>query len=183
MTTRNIYQKLMAASMNFADVVKNKTNPFYNNSKYEDLNSVMAAVEPALAAEGLLLMQPIVNGNIVCTRIVNIENPTEIVESSMTIPDVITDAQKRCSAVTYFRRTTLKALLTLPCIDDDGNSLVDKKLAASKTTFTAPKKTETITAAPKVANTTPTASNGTMPSFKRNLKPTTTATTTASDDV
>lgn len=183
MTTKNIYQKLMDASTKFTDVVKNKTNPFYNNSKYEDLNSVMAAVEPALAAEGLLLMQPIVGGNVVCTVIINIENPTERVESSMTIPDSITDAQKRCAAVTYFRRTTLKALLTLPCVDDDGNSLSEAKRETK--TFAKPA-TVKISTQNSTTATTPTVtngSNGATPSFKNRRQLGTAPSAPAGDEV
>lgn len=182
MTTKNIYQKLMDAEANFTDVVKDKVNPYYN-SKYEDLNSVMAAVEPALKAENLYLSQPVIN-DVVFSRIVNVDNPSEIVESSMKIPETITDAQKRCAAVTYFRRTTLKALLKLPCLDDDGNSLGEA--ASKKPTFTAkatqtntansvPATASSVTSTAKVSN----GSNGVTPSFRRKLN----TTVVTSDDV
>ena len=44
-----------------------------------------------------------------------------IIESNLEIPKNITDPQKIGSCVTYFRRFTLKSLLAIAEVDDDGN--------------------------------------------------------------
>ena len=44
-----------------------------------------------------------------------------VASSFLTIPQSLTDPQKIGSCITYFRRYTLKSLLAISEVDDDGN--------------------------------------------------------------
>ena len=119
----NIYTKLAAVKKEIGAISKDSTNPFFK-SKYFDINGLLKHVEPLLDKNGLLLLQPIIKGE-VFSKIINTENG-ENVTSSMLLPN-IQDPQKVGSAVTYYRRYTLQSLLGLQAEDDDAN-------AASKAT-------------------------------------------------
>jgi len=114
-----IYHKLWRAKQEIGKVAKEKDNPFFK-SKYADLNALLEATEPILLKYDLIVLQPIIEGQ-VCTRIIDIENG-DYVESSLTLP-VVSDLQKQIAGVTYFRRATLQSLLSLQAVDDDGNTV------------------------------------------------------------
>tara|TARA_R110002051_G_scaffold314579_1_gene391790 strand:+ start:69 stop:581 length:513 start_codon:yes stop_codon:yes gene_type:complete len=97
---------------------KDSKNPFFK-SAYLDLNKLLIHVTPLLHENGLVLLQPIENG-LVCSKIYDSENGSVLAESSISLPN-ITDPQKLGSAITYFRRYTLKSLLSIAEGDDDGN--------------------------------------------------------------
>ncbi len=119
----NIYTKLSAVKKEIGAISKDSTNPFFK-SKYFDINGLLKHVEPLLQKNGLLLLQPIVKGE-VFSEIIDVEDG-DSVTSSMLLPN-IEDPQKLGSAVTYYRRYTLQSLLGLQAEDDDAN-------AASKAT-------------------------------------------------
>ena len=119
----NIYTKLAAVKKEIGAISKDSTNPFFK-SKYFDINGLLKHVEPLLDKNGLLLLQPIIKGE-VFSEIIDVENG-DSVTSSMLLPN-IQDPQKVGSAVTYYRRYTLQSLLGLQAEDDDAN-------AASKAT-------------------------------------------------
>lgn len=96
---------------------KTETNPFFK-SKYFDINSLIEQVEPLLEKNGLLLLQPILNG-VVISEIYHIET-SQYVSSAIALGN-ITDPQKLGSAITYYRRYTLQSLLGLQAEDDDAN--------------------------------------------------------------
>jgi len=95
------------------------------NYKYVDLNQIIEKLTPLLREEGLVLTQPIKDGN-VYTSIAD-EAKGEEMTSSLKLPDNL-DPQKLGSAITYFRRYTLVSLLALTSDDDDGASTVPKKI-------------------------------------------------------
>ena len=66
-----------------------------------------------------VLLQPI-KDNCVYSIILDAETGAEIAVSELHLPP-ITDPQKLGSAITYFRRYTLKSLLAISEEDDDGN--------------------------------------------------------------
>jgi hypothetical protein len=113
----NIYTKLAAVKKEIGAISKDSTNPFFK-SKYFDINGLLKHVEPLLEKNGLLLLQPIVKGE-VFSEIIDIEDG-DSVTSSMLLPN-IQDPQKVGSAVTYYRRYTLQSLLGLQAEDDDAN--------------------------------------------------------------
>ena len=57
-----------------------------------------------------------------------------LAHSFITIPENITDPQKLGSAITYFRRYTLKSLLAIAEEDDDGNRAA-KPFLSTKTNY------------------------------------------------
>ena len=112
-----IYQKLLEAKKQIGKVSKNAKNPHFKNN-YADINALIEAVEPILLDNGLLLLQPVINGKVI-TRIVDIEDG-KVIESIMELP-ALTNPQQMGSAITYYRRYTLQSLLSLQAEDDDGN--------------------------------------------------------------
>jgi hypothetical protein len=120
-----LHQKLHKAKLAIGKVVKNAQS---HHSKYADLNAIMAEVEPVLLENGLLLLQPI-QGNSVCTQIIDIDSG-DMLESCMDLPQGV-NPQNMGSAITYYRRYTLQSALSLQAVDDDGAS-------ASKSTPTKP---------------------------------------------
>jgi len=124
-----IYSKIAAVKSEIGTLTKKSDNPFFK-SKYLELSDLLLAVEPLLEKNGLLLMQPVRDSK-VWSEIYDIETG-EVVQSYLDLPN-IADPQKLGGAITYFRRYTLQALLSLQAVDDDGNE-------ASK----APKKKPTL---------------------------------------
>ncbi len=114
----NLYTKLNEVKKEIGAISKDSTNPFFK-SKYFDINSLLKHVEPLLQKNGLLLLQPIIKGE-VFSEIVDIESG-ESVTSSIVLPQM-DDPQKLGSAITYYRRYTLQSLLGLQAEDDDANS-------------------------------------------------------------
>jgi len=108
-----IHQKLHRAKLAIGKITKNAQS---HHSKYADLNAILDAVEPVLLENGLLLVQPI-HGNSVCTQIVDIDSG-QMLESCMDLPQGVTP-QNMGSAITYYRRYTLQAALSLQAVDDD----------------------------------------------------------------
>lgn len=120
----SIYKKLLEVQKEVGAISKDSKNPFFK-SKYFDINSLIAHVQPILAKNDLLLMQPIVD-NTQMSIIIDVESG-ESLESGIDLP-TLTDPQKLGSAITYYRRYTLQALLGLQAEDDDAN------LASNNTT-------------------------------------------------
>jgi hypothetical protein len=112
-----IYGKLLKAKKEIGKVFKNSKNPHFK-SNYADVNSLLDTVEPILLENGLLLLQPILNGKVI-TQIIEVETGEKI-ESIIEL-DGTMNAQQRGSQITYYRRYTLQSLSTT---DDDGNLAV-----------------------------------------------------------
>lgn len=112
-------------------MTKSEDNPFFK-SNYVALPSMLTALKPALQKHRFILSQPVEyiateNGvhTVVISRI--IYAPTgQGNESKLVIPK-IDDMQKLGGAITYARRYTLSALLSLIEQDDDGNTAVGNK--------------------------------------------------------
>jgi hypothetical protein len=125
-------KRILEVKKKIGNLSKNSKNPFFK-SQYLDLNDLLNAVEPLLQEQGLVLLQPI-NGGMVWTQIIDSESGSVIADSSIDLPN-ITDPQKLGSAITYFRRYTLKSLLAIAEKDDDGNKASEpepKKKPSSK---------------------------------------------------
>ena len=111
-------QKLLAVKEAIGTLTKNSKNPFFK-SQYLDLNAILLEVDPLCQENGIILLQPLVDGS-VYTILVDSEDGTTIVESGIEIPKTITDPQKIGACITYFRRYTLKSLFGIAEQDDDG---------------------------------------------------------------
>lgn len=115
--SKNIYSRLLDAKKSIGKVHKNSKNPHFKNT-YADLNALIETVEPILLDNGLLLLQPIINGKVV-TQIIDVET-SEKLESIIEL-DPKLNAQQQGSQITYYRRYTLQSILSLQTTDDDGN--------------------------------------------------------------
>lgn len=111
-------KRILEVKKKIGTLSKNSANPFFK-SKYLDLNSLLVHIEPLLIEQGLLLTQPIIDG-LVISRIIDTETGATLLESSLSLP-TIQDPQKLGSCITYYRRYTLKSLISIAEDDDDGN--------------------------------------------------------------
>lgn len=125
---KNIYTKLAAVKKEIGAISKDSTNPFFK-SKYFDINGLLKHVEPLLDKNGLLLLQPILEGS-VCSQIIDVENGDRA-ESSIQMAS-LSDPQKMGSMITYYRRYTLQSLLGLQAEDDDANAASKASQAPEK---------------------------------------------------
>jgi hypothetical protein len=140
-------------------VSKSSNNPFFK-SKYADLNTHLDEVEPRLAKEGLLLLQPvntdIVTGNSTVESRIYHTKTGQYVSSEMSLVLGKSTMQDAGSAVTYARRYTLGALLSMKAEDDDANKISGRD-NSSRVQTTRPTPTPTTsTLAAKMVETTKT---------------------------
>ncbi|HYX17484.1 MAG TPA: ERF family protein [Nostoc sp.] len=124
---QKLISALIKAKAEFQPIHKNKTNPHYK-SQYADLDSVLDAVTPALNTHGLAIIQlvGIVDGRTVLeTRLYH--DSGEFTSSVFPLPET-SDPQKIGSALTYARRYSLCAILSVAADEDnDGNAASEKK--------------------------------------------------------
>jgi hypothetical protein len=111
---KELLTALCKAKQQFMPIGKDKANS-HLKYKYASLDSVLAAVEPALHAHELMLSSSVVDGCLI-TRLYHISG--EYLESSFKLPD-IADPQKIGSAITYYRRYTICGLLSITADEDD----------------------------------------------------------------
>ena len=114
----SIYKQLLEVQKEVGAISKDSKNPFFK-SKYFDINQLIEHVQPVLNKHGLVLTQPIIDGQ-VFSFISDVENGLEKVSSGLRLPE-LNDPQKLGSCITYYRRYTLASLLGLQAEDDDGN--------------------------------------------------------------
>ncbi len=127
-------KKLLEVQKEIGAIKKDSENPFFN-SKYFDINSLLAVVKPVLNKHGLLLTQSLThieNRLALKTTITDVEAQEEITDVCP-LPE-IDNPQKIGSAITYFRRYALQSLLALEAEDDDGNTASTPKKSTTSTT-------------------------------------------------
>jgi hypothetical protein len=103
------------------------------NYKYFDINQLLEKLQPLLREEKLVIIQPIVNGE-VRTIILNEDGKdmeNDKLMSSIKLPENV-EPQKLGSAITYYRRYSLVSLLALEAEDDDGASVQPSKKSVIK---------------------------------------------------
>jgi hypothetical protein len=129
----NIAKAFIAAQKEMGNAIKDSKNPFFK-SAYADLNSVREACLPALNANGIAVLQPIIQvdgKNFVKTLLLHesgesIEGLTEILFAKQN------DPQAQGSGITYARRYGLQSLVNIGAEDDDGNKAAEKPKEAKK---------------------------------------------------
>lgn len=148
-----ILSKLFKLKKELQAVTKGANNPFFK-SKYADLNTYLDEVEPRLEADGMLLLQPVtvdaLGNNVVTSIILDVESG-QFFSSSMKLVGE-SKMQDSGSGVTYARRYTLGAMLSMQAEDDDGNKVSGKvkttnteakssvkKVSSTKSSFRTPK--------------------------------------------
>jgi hypothetical protein len=127
-TSENIAEiaaALAKAQASMKNAALNKVNPHFK-SKFADLASVRDAVTPALAANGIAVVQTLddtVEGRcFVETRLIHTSG--QWIESTCPIA-FVGDMQKMGSAITYARRYSLSAICGIAADeDDDANAAV-----------------------------------------------------------
>ena len=120
-----LIKALIKARGEFAPVVKDGKNPHFK-SRYATLDSVVEAITPALLKNGLILLQPISQGEdggmVLITQLWH--ESGERFEFKFVLPQ-LADLQKMGSAITYARRYSILSLLGIaPEDDDDGNATI-----------------------------------------------------------
>lgn len=119
---------LVKAQQAFKPVVKSHTNPHFK-SKYADLSDVLAAVLPALNDAGIAVTQPIENGELVTRLTLGAES----IESRIPL-NLDVKPQELGSQLTYMRRYSLSALVSVASEDDDdGNAASSAKPSQRRT--------------------------------------------------
>jgi hypothetical protein len=114
---KSFWTRLLEAKTEIKAVHKGATNPHFKN-RYADLNAIIEEVEPILIKNGLILIQPIIDG-VQYTKVVDAFGE-DVIESALPLPAGV-NPQQLGSAITYFRRYTLQSLLSLRTTDDDAN--------------------------------------------------------------
>lgn len=139
-TVSEIAKAVLAVQGQLKPAVKDSRNPFYK-STYADLNSCWDAIRELLQANGLVVIQmPGTSGDMrptLTTLLLHTSGEYFMDEAILLIDKP--NAQGYGSAVTYYRRYGLSAVIGLISDDDDG-------AAASGTTGTPPAKETKATA-------------------------------------
>ncbi|MCP9290039.1 ERF family protein [Gracilimonas sediminicola] len=129
--SKGLKTKIFEIRNTIGKLIKDKENPFYH-SAYFDINSLLDETHGFFETNKLLLTQPIKNGEVY--SIIEDLETGDTMESSIPLPN-IEDPQKIGSAITYYRRYTLKALLALSEEDDDANKASSKKKPVGKSQY------------------------------------------------
>jgi len=138
--------KILKIQTEIGVLSKTETNPFFN-SKYFDVNQIIAQLLPLLEKYGITVMQPLseINGKpaiktVLCETYSQGEEKIEhcILEEKIPLPD-LQDPQKMGSAITYYRRYALQSLFLLQAQDDDANfANKGEKVIQTEPTYTKP---------------------------------------------
>ena len=121
---KQIAEALVSAQKEIKFAVKDSTNPHYK-SKYANINSVIDAVKAPLNNNNIAILQslsPSDDGKLhLTTRLIH--SSGEWIEDTAVCPLQKQDAQGLGSAVSYIRRYSLSAFLSIYSdTDDDGQS-------------------------------------------------------------
>ena len=115
METKTLQTQLLEFQKKISVIKKDSTNPHFKNT-YASLTQIISEVKPVLSDVGIVLTQPIVNGNVGT----ELTYGAEALQSYIPLPTNLSP-QQLGSAITYFRRYTLASLLALEIDDDDAN--------------------------------------------------------------
>ncbi|MFM6079803.1 MAG: ERF family protein [Dolichospermum sp.] len=125
-----LIKALVKARGEFPPIEKDKVNPHFKMA-YASLDSVLDAVTPVLCKHGLAIVHVMEKGNILKTHLFH--ESGEFLTSEYEIPD-IQDSQKRGAAITYGRRYSICALLSITADeDDDGNTAISLEKPKART--------------------------------------------------
>ena len=135
---KDLAAALSKAQTEFKPILKTSSNPFFK-STYAPLEAVIDATKPALAKNGLAIIQGNEHkesGLVVTTLLAHVSG--QWIESTLNINPVKNDPQGIGSAITYGRRYALSAILGVASEeDDDANSA-----SAKNESYKAPVKTQ-----------------------------------------
>jgi hypothetical protein len=131
-TTKALFTALAAAQSAVQPAAKDSVNPHFK-SKYADLGSIWDAVKPALAANGLSVVQEVVglDGGVGITTQINHASGEWLRLGPLKVPTDKSNAHGTGSAITYGKRFALAAALGVVAEDDDDGN--HASAAASRT--------------------------------------------------
>ena len=132
--TRTFEEALLAAFKNINNPTKDSSNPHFKY-KYASLEAVLAAIRPALLAEGIVFLQNVVitSDGRAALEAIFIHETRSYPFGPMLIPCISHgDPQKVKSGITYMRRTQILSLFGLAEVDDDGNEAAQKSESKDK---------------------------------------------------
>lgn len=171
---------LLSAQKEMGNAKKEAENPFFK-SKFANLNSVREAVTPALHANGISILQPMthVDGrNFIQTTLLHesgefVSSMTEVVCAKQS------DPQSLGSAISYARRYSLSALLSIGAEDDDSEIAMgrNKSVAKAAPTISTPVMTANTTNVQSSNNVVLPTTTVVKPTFRKAAKPKVEATT------
>jgi len=130
METKTLQTQLLEFQKKVNVIKKDSKNPHFKNT-YASLTQIISEVKPILSEVGIVLTQPLINGNVSTF----LTYGSEVLESSLPFP-VGLQPQPLGSAITYFRRYTLASLLALEIDDDDANEATKKEQPKFQATTT-----------------------------------------------
>ena len=117
--TKEINTAFSKAQGEFPQIGFNRENPYFKN-KYADFDSIVKAVRPMLAKNGLSVTQQTVltseGATILKTKLRHTSG--EWIETRARILPIKADAQSYASALTYMKRYSYMALLNITTSDD-----------------------------------------------------------------
>ena len=133
-TNKNLTLALLKAQKSFPTIEPDATNPFFN-SGYSSLAGIIRTTTPVLAANGLAVSQVFdvnENGEVDLVTLLRHVNG-EWLESRLPLRTKKDDMQSLGSAISYARRYSLMAILSIATShdDDDGNAASQSKPAAT----------------------------------------------------
>jgi hypothetical protein len=118
----NINEALLAFAAEFVGAHKTGRNPHFKSDHFT-LDDVINATTQVLQKHGLYVTHRTIlteSGSAMATSVIHAESGTEIT-SKIPLPQ-LSDPQKVGSAITYYKRYNLCALLNIAEADDDGNA-------------------------------------------------------------
>jgi hypothetical protein len=130
METKTLQTQLLEFQKKVNVIKKDAKNPHFKNT-YASLTQIISEVKPILSEVGIVLTQPLINGNVSTF----LTYGSEVLESSIPLP-IGLQPQPLGSAITYFRRYTLASLLALEIDDDDANEATKKEQPKFQATTT-----------------------------------------------
>jgi hypothetical protein len=119
----SISKALVSFNTEITKITKDAKNPFFKN-KYATLDNIVDDIRPILAKNGLCIMQmPSGSGDAVIMKTLLLHESGEYIESDiLTMKPAKNDPQAIGSCITYARRYSIGAFLSLNTgEDDDGN--------------------------------------------------------------
>jgi hypothetical protein len=119
---QNLLTALCSASAEITNPKKDSNNPHFR-TQYASLESVLDAVMGPLQKHGLVLMQTLtsVDQDMQLDTILFHAKSGENIRSTLRLSPQKKDPQGYAAACTYYRRLSIKAMLGLAEVDDDGN--------------------------------------------------------------
>ncbi len=135
-----IAKALIAAQSEIEGPAKNKINPHFKN-KYADLDGCIEAIVPILNKHGIFVTQPLgtgAKGPTIATKLIHVSG--QWIESGpLEMPSAKQDAQGYGGAITYGRRYSLLAALSV-CAEEDDDGETASRPAPQRQQQSAPAK-------------------------------------------